>query len=119
MKKTPHRANDTGVFGEQLSFLPTPEFCPILPRAGTQPAQALAELMNGDLTQLDWLKPGHSLKWRLSAAVKELKYLGWEVQRNMVDRGGKRRIALYWLHAKAKAAYFTLTRGGDADDQQH
>jgi hypothetical protein len=47
--------------------------------------------------------------------VKELKYLGWEVQRIMVDRGGKRRIALYWLHANAKVAYVTLPRGGDAN----
>ena len=97
---------------EQLSFLPTPEFCPILPTAGTRAAQALADLVQGDICQIDWLQPGAPLRWRLSAAVKELDYLGWEPISIRVTRGGNQRIALYSLHAKAKAAYFTLTQGG-------
>lgn len=40
MKKTPNRANSTGAF-EQLSFLPTPEYCLILPTAGTNATPAL------------------------------------------------------------------------------
>jgi hypothetical protein len=40
MKKAPNRANSTGAF-EQLSFLTTPEFWPILATAGTNAAPAL------------------------------------------------------------------------------
>lgn len=114
MIKPPNRANDYGDF-EQLSFLPTPEFCPILPTAGSQPAQALEDLVNGDITQLDWLQPNPVKGWRLSAAVKDLDYLGWEPISTRVNRGGKRRIALYSLSAKAKAAYFTMTKGAAND----
>ena len=111
----PQRANERGFYGEQLSFFPTPEFCPLLPKHGSQAAEALAELVVRDITQLDWLKPDKPLKWRLSSPINELKNLGWEPQSILVDRGRKRRIALYSLHQKAKAAYFTLTKGGDAE----
>ncbi len=111
MKKTPNRANSTGAF-EQLSFLPTPEFCPILPTAGTQAAQALEDLSNKDITQADWLPPNSFKGWRLSAAIKELDYLGWQPDGVMVYCGRKRPIKRYSLPAKAKAAYFTLTKGG-------
>jgi hypothetical protein len=110
MKKTPNRANSTGAF-EQLSFLPTPEFCPILPTAGTQAAQGLEDLSNGDLTQLDWIPPNSFKGWRLAAVIKELDYLGWQPQSVSVYVGRKRPIKRYSLHAKAKAAYFTLTKG--------
>jgi hypothetical protein len=111
MKKAPNRANSTGAF-EQLSFLPTPEFCPILPTAGTQAAQALEDLSNKDITQADWLPPNSFKGWRLSAAIKELDYLGWQPDGVMVNCGRKRPIKRYSLPAKAKAAYFTLTKGG-------
>lgn len=114
MIKPPNRANDYGDF-EQLSFLPTPEFCPILPTAGSQAAQALEDLVNGDITQLDWIPPNSFKGWRLSAAIKELDYLGWEPRGIFVECGRKRPIKRYSLPAKAKAAYFTMTKGAAND----
>lgn len=116
MKKAPNRANSTGAF-EQLSFLPTPEFCPILPTHGTKAAKALEDLMNGEITQLDWIPPNSFKGWRLAAAIKELDYFGWQPKSILITRGQHAGIALYSLDAKAKAAYFTLTKGGtDANE---
>lgn len=97
---------------EQLSFLPTPEFAPLLPPHGSAAEQCLYDLLERDLTQLDWLREGKG--WRLAAAVKELGYLGWEPKSVMVLRNGwDKPIALYSLPSKAKrAAYLLLKRGG-------
>ncbi len=72
-----------GFQGEQLSFLETPVFCPILPPSGSAAEQALNDLLARDLTQIDWLDECKG--WRLSAAVKSLGYLGWEPQSIMVQ----------------------------------
>jgi hypothetical protein len=99
---------------EQLSFLPTPEFAPLLPPHGSVAEQCLYDLLGRDLTQLDWLREGKG--WRLAAAVKELGYLGWEPQSVMVacNDWGK-PIARYSLLPKAKrAAYLLLNRGGSS-----
>mgnify|MGYP003383210625 CR=1 FL=1 len=98
---------------EQLSFLPTPEFSPLLPSHGSAAEQCLCDLLERDLTQLDWLQSGHG--WRLAAAVKELGYLGWEPQSIRVQcEGWKRPIARYSLLPKAKQAAYTLRKGGAA-----
>ena len=98
---------------EQLSFLPTPEFSPLLPPHGSAAAQALHDLCAGDLTQLDWLQSGHG--WRLAAALKELGYLGWEPKSIRVNcNGWSRPIARYSLHDRAKQAAYTLRNGGGA-----
>ena len=55
---------------EQLSFLPPLPFCPLLPPHGSTAEQALCDLMERDLTQLDWIAERKS--WRLAAAIKEL-----------------------------------------------
>jgi hypothetical protein len=113
MKKTPTPCTATGVHGEQLSFLPTPAFSPILPPSGSAAATALRDLLARDLTQIDWL---HERKgWRLSAAVKSLDYLGWEPQSIMVQHADwPHPIARYSLPAKAKQAAAQALAGGAA-----
>ena len=99
-------------FPEQLSFLPTPAFCPILPPVHSAAAQALNDLLERDVTQLDWLESGNG--WRLAAAVKALDYLGWEPQSIRVKcNGWSRKIARYSLPPKAKQAAYTMRQGGD------
>jgi len=92
---------------EQLSFLPPVPFCPLLPPHGSAAEQALYDLLERDLTQLDWLGEGKG--WRLAAAVKELDYLGWEPKSILVQCGEwKNPIARYSLPEKAKQAAFTM-----------
>ena len=112
-EKAPTRDQASGAFSEQNELFDLPAFCPILPPANTAAAQALADLCAGDVTQIDWLQQGKG--WRLSAAVKELGYLGWEPVSVMVQcKGWPRPIARYSLPAKAKQAAHTLRNRGDA-----
>ena len=98
----------TGVSGEQLSFLPPPPFCLSLPPGGSAAETALHDLLARDLTQIDWLNECKG--WRLSAAVKQLGYLGWEPCSIMVQHPGwPNPIASYSLPTKAKQA---AMRGG-------
>ena len=111
--ETPTSDQASGVSGEQLSFLPTPTFCPILPPANSAAAVALDDLLQGDLTQIDWLKSGKG--WRLAAAVKQLDYLGWMPSSIRVKcKGWGRPIALYSLPARAKQAAYTMRQQGGA-----
>jgi len=106
--ETPTSDQATGVSGEQLSFLPAPVFCPILPPVGSAAETALYDLLARDLTQIDWLRERKG--WRLSAAVKALDYLGWEPRSIMVQHPAwPNPIARYSLPAKAKQA---AMRGG-------
>jgi hypothetical protein len=112
MKKTPTSDQASGVYGEQLSFLPTPAFCPILPPPNSAAAVALCDLLARDLTQIDWLRERKG--WRLSAAVKALGYLGWEPHSIMVQHAEwPNAIARYSLPAKAKQAAAAMRQGGD------
>lgn len=96
---------------KQTSLLPEPEFFPILPKANTAAAQALDDLCEGAITQLDWLRDKKS--WRLSAAVKELDYLGWQPVSILVrTEGWKNPIARYSLHEQALQAAYTLRHKG-------
>ena len=92
---------------EQLSFLPPAPFCALMPPQGSTAEQALFDLMERDLTQLDWLREDKG--WRLAATIKELDYLGWEPISILVlcDGWGK-PIARYSLPAKAKQAFYAL-----------
>jgi hypothetical protein len=109
------RQASSGVSGEQLSFLPTPAFCPILPPVNSAAAQALTDLLARDLTQIDWLNERKG--WRLSAAVKTLDYLGWEPDSIMVQHPSwPNAIARYSLPQKAKQAAAGLMRGGAAHE---
>lgn len=85
----------------QLSLLPEPTFCPKSPNPNSPEAAVLLALLEGDLTQLDWLNRGNG--WRLAARVKQLDYLGWEPESILIQREGwPRPIAVYQLPVKAK-----------------
>lgn len=110
-KKSPTTYKASGAFSEQNELFDLPIFCPILPPVNSAAAQALNDLCAGDLTQIDWLKNGRG--WRLSAAVKELDYLGWEPQSiRLKCNGWDRPIACYSLPPKAKQAFYMLRHGG-------
>jgi len=96
---------------EQLSFLPTPEFSPLLPPHGSAAEQCLYDLLERDLTQIDWLREGKG--WRLAARVKELDYLGWEPQAVHIQcKEWGYPIKRYSLLPKAKQAAYTLRNAG-------
>jgi hypothetical protein len=101
---------------EQLPIfpdIPSPSFMPIMPPPNSAAEQALYDLVQRDLTQLDWLHEGKG--WRLAAAVKELDYLGWEpVSMRVRCDGWLRPIARYSLTQKAKQAAYTLRMRGGA-----
>lgn len=102
MKKAPRPSKVRGAIGQSELF-DVPVFCPSLPPANSYAAQALQDLLNGTLTQLDWLQRG--LGWRLAAAIKELDYLGWCPDSMRVKcEGWARPIARYSLPAVAKQA---------------
>lgn len=51
---------------------------PIPPERGCKAWLALLDMVQqGEITQIDWLNTGRG--WRLAAAIKELKYLGWSI----------------------------------------
>ena len=87
--------------GEQLSFLPPPEFNPKFPSRDTLPGKTLTRLLAGErLTQ-----PSFGLHcWRLSAYIKALRYLDWPIEACDVPCpagfGAGRPIREYWLPAK-------------------
>jgi hypothetical protein len=96
---------------EQFSLLPVPPFCPLLPPHGSAAETALHDLLERDLTQIDWLAERKG--WRLAAAVKSLDYLGWEPQSIMVQSAGwPNPIARYSLPPKAKQAAHTMRQTG-------
>lgn len=85
----------------QLSLLPEPTFCPKPPNPNSAECAALVALLEGELTQVDWLRRGKG--WRLAAAIKDLDYLGWEPESILLKREGwPRPIAVYQLSVKAK-----------------
>jgi hypothetical protein len=98
---------------EQMSFLPEPPFFPLMPPRHSAAEQALFDLMDRDLTQLDWLRERKG--WRLAAAIKDLDYLGWEPVSVMVRCDGwDKAIARYSLPAKAKQVLHEMRQqGGD------
>jgi len=97
MNTAPNRTNDARAVGQQLSFLPEPEFKPSVPDRDTLEWRALAEMLEGkSIEQPDWLKATRS--WRLAATIKKLDYLGWRPNSVPVHRDGhKRPIARYSL----------------------
>ena len=111
--ETPTSDQASGVSGEQLSFLPTPAFCPILPPPHSAAALALRDLLEGAVTQLDWLRAGRG--WRLAAAIKTLGYLGWQPKSSLVYCADwPNPIAEYELSDRAKEAAASLRKAGGA-----
>jgi hypothetical protein len=86
---------------EQHSFLPELAFCPKSPYPNSAEYVALLALLEGELTQIEWLK--RSIGWRLDAAIQELDYLGWEPESIPLKRDGwPKPIAFHQLPVKAK-----------------
>lgn len=78
------------------------QIIPPNPKPDTLAAEALADLLRGPLSQIDWLNAGRS--WRLAAAVGALRILGWPVHSEMVKYGRSRPFARYSLPAWVIAA---------------
>ena len=107
MKKAPPPTKMHGAIGQGELF-DVPVFCPSLPSANSFAGQALRDLADGTLTQLDWLQRG--LGWRLAAAIKELDYLGWCPQSKRVKcTDWPRPIAHYSLPEFAKEAAYAIS----------
>lgn len=79
MKKPHLPSKASGVYGEQLSFLPKPLFCPKWPNPATVTGRVLAEFLRGEWLDHSDLIEGAS-SWRLAAYVNDLKALGWPVE---------------------------------------
>lgn len=95
------RTSQSNGTSEQLSFLPEPTFCPKSPNPNSAEYSALLALLEGELTQIEWLK--HGMGWRLAAAIKELDYFGWEPESILLKRDGwTKPIFVYQLPVKAK-----------------
>lgn len=111
MKRAPHNLPAAGALGEQLTLIDPPPFCPSLPTKNSNADLALHDLLSGAVTQLDWLASGRS--WRLSAAVKELGYLGWQPKSVLVQHAGwPKPIAKYSLPPIAhQTAQVLLSKG--------
>lgn len=109
-RKAPEPTKAPGA-SEQNELFDLPAFCPILPPRGSAAETALNDLMARDLTQIDWITEGKG--WRLSAAIKQLAYLGWMPDSIMVlCTGWGRKIARYSLPAKAKQTAALMRQGG-------
>ena len=116
MKKTPHRANDTGVFGEQLSFLPPPPFCPTWPTKGTLADKALRLLMDGqqfDHPTFEKLTGS----WCARQPIADLRSLGWPVKTIDVPSPTKlnpnRMIGIYSLDGRYIGLALAAINGGE------
>lgn len=99
MKKAPNTDQRDGAYGEQLSFLPTPEFSAISPEIGTLQYRALIAMAIEPISQINWLSNGCG--WRLSATVNALNNKGWEVLSERRKVNGT-SIAIYSLSDKSK-----------------
>lgn len=85
---------------EPLPGFERPIFAPVMPSAGTRPAEALAMLIaNQCIDQRDFL--AMHAGWRLAAAVFELRALGWRILSHhapvILDSGECVHIARYSL----------------------
>lgn len=95
MENTRKLSTVTGADGKQLSLLPEAPFCPQWPNKSTLPSETLGRLLTGErLTQ-----PSFGLaRWRLSAYIKDLCYMGWPIERaDVPNPHGKHAIREYWL----------------------
>ena len=108
--KTP--AGGPGQFdaAQRSLFDEQPAFCPQWPKPATLPDKALERLIAGQhLTHPQFLSATGS--WRCAAAIKELRYLGWPVLTDELQRPGRRPIADYWLAPHAIEAVKGVQHG--------
>jgi len=101
MRKAPNTGQANGAYGEQLSFFPHPQFCPIRPEKDSNAFKALTLMNDGPITQIDWLERRHG--WRLAATIHELANLGWQPISKRVNVANK-VIAIYSLTKPAQSA---------------
>lgn len=114
MRKAPVSASESGT-GEQLSFLPSPPFCPQWPTRGTLADKALGLFMDGQVFDHPDFE-GRTQSWRLGAVVFTLRTLGWPIETieipSPTDDCPDRVIALYRLDAKYTAQALAALSGG-------
>jgi hypothetical protein len=114
MKKAPTTWKSDGA-GEQLSFLPLPQFCPTQPARGTLADKALKMLLTGE--EIDHPTFERRTKsWRLSAVVFKLKSeLNWPIESipipSPTDQDPARVISLYRLDASFITLMLTAGAG--------
>lgn len=111
MRKAPTATNETGAFGEQLSFLPPLPFYPTWPTKGTLADSALTMFMDGRMIDHPDFEAA-TQSWRLAAVVFQLRDLGWpiesiEIPSPTADAPG-RAIALYYLPTRIVAKALAL-----------
>lgn len=113
-KKAPTPSKAPGAYGEQLSFLPPPLFCPTWPTRGTLADKALGMLMDGSLIDHPGFESS-TQSWRLGAVIFTLRTLGWPVETIEVpsptEHSPDRIIALYGLDGKYTAQALAMNRG--------
>ena len=98
--KAPAPTKTQGAYGEQLSFLPPPPFCPTWPKRGTLADRALGMLMDGRLIDHPDFE-NSTQSWRLGAVIFTLRTLGWPVETvpARAPSTGVRCVARYRLPA--------------------
>jgi hypothetical protein len=115
MKKTPNRTNDTGAYGEQLSFLPPLPFCPTWPTKGTLADKALGMMMDGRMIDHPDFE-NSTRSWRLGAVIFTLRALGWPIESidvpSPTEDSPARLIAVYHLPGKFVAQALAAINGG-------
>lgn len=113
-EKAPTPSKVTGAYGEQLSFLPPPPFCPTWPMRGTLADKALGMLMDGRLINHPDFE-NSTQSWRLGAVIFTLRTLGWPVETIEVpsptEQTPDRVIALYCLDPKYTAQALAMNGG--------
>ena len=112
--KAPAPSKVTGAYGEQLSLLPPPPFCPTWPKRGTLADRALGMLMDGRLIDHPEFEDS-TQSWRLGAVIFTLRTLGWPVETIEVpsptEHSPDRIIALYRLDGKYTAQALAMNGG--------
>lgn len=101
--ETPTADQASGVFGEQLSFLPPLPFYPTWPTKKNLADRALGMLMNGRMIDHPDFESS-TQSWRLGAVVFTLRTLGWPIETieitSPTEQSPDRVIALYHLPGK-------------------
>jgi len=96
-------ADDADLFGH-------PTLRPQTPKRGSRPWLALLDLLSeGELTHPQWIDMRES--WRLAAAIKQLRYMGWEINDWWIlPEGRARRIKRYSLHSSVRTHAQTIMK---------
>ena len=96
-------ADDADLFGH-------PTLRPQTPIRGRKAWLALLDLVReGQLTHPRWIEMRRG--WRLAAAIKELRYMGWEIDAWWIHpEGSAHRIKCYSLHNSIRAHAQTIMK---------